>query len=68
MKVLRVFESENKVKLVMGCGFFDRMSLSMKECNQQTGKDFEFTEKEAQTVTIVRIEIERFFGKKRSIF
>ncbi|CBK21050.2 uncharacterized protein [Blastocystis hominis] len=39
VKVLRVFESENKVKLVMGCGFFDRMSLSMKECNQQTGKD-----------------------------
>ena len=29
VKVLRVFESENKIK----------MSLSMKECNQQTGKD-----------------------------
>lgn len=35
---------------------------------QQTGKKFEFTEKETQTVTIIKIEIERFFGKKRSIF
>lgn len=35
---------------------------------QQTGKDFEFTDIEAQTVTIVRIEIESFFGKKRSAF
>ena len=35
---------------------------------QQTGKDFEFTEKEAQTVTIVRIKIDSFSGKKRLEF
>lgn len=35
---------------------------------QQTGKDFEFTEKEAQTVTIVKIKIDSFSGKKRMEF
>lgn len=35
---------------------------------QQTGKDFEFTEKEAQTVTIVKIKIDSFSGKKRLEF
>lgn len=35
---------------------------------QQTGKDFEVTEKEAQTVTIVKIKIDSFSGKKRMEF
>lgn len=38
VKVMKVYESEGKIKYA-SIVFLSRMSLSLKECNQKTGKD-----------------------------